>query len=67
VTNVYGEIGTAFATAAVTSLPFCAAMLGTLVKGLGHDHAVWGTDLVLYASRQSQIKAMRRIEIPRDA
>jgi hypothetical protein len=44
-----------------------SAMLGTLVKGLGHDHAVWATDLVLYASRQSQIKAMRRIEIPRDA
>jgi hypothetical protein len=37
VKNVYGEIGTAFATTAVTSPRFCAAMMGTLIKGLGQE------------------------------
>jgi uncharacterized protein len=66
VKNVYGEIGTAFATTAVTSPRFCAAMLGTLIKGLGHDHVVWGTDSLWYGSPQWQIEAFRRLEIPDD-
>src|SRR5262249_29366604 len=35
VNNVYGEVGTAFATTCVTSPRFCAAMMGTLIKGSG--------------------------------
>jgi uncharacterized protein len=66
VKNVYGEIGTAFATTAVTSPRFCAAMMGTLIKGLGPDHVVWGTDSVFYGSPQWQIEAFRRLEIPDD-
>jgi predicted TIM-barrel fold metal-dependent hydrolase len=66
VNNVYGEIGTAFATTCVTSPRFCAAMMGTLIKGLGRDHVVWGTDSVLYGSPQWQIEAFRRLEIPDD-
>jgi predicted TIM-barrel fold metal-dependent hydrolase len=66
VNNVYGEIGTAFATTCVTSPRFCAAMMGTLIKGLGADHVVWGTDSVFYGSPQWQIEALRRIEIPDD-
>jgi uncharacterized protein len=66
VNNVYGEIGTAFATTCVTSPRFCAAMMGTLVKGLGTDHVVWGTDSMWYGSPQWQIEAMRRLEIPED-
>ena len=45
---------------------FAAALLGTLIKGLGADHVVWGTDSVWYGSPQWQIEAMRRIEIPED-
>ena len=45
---------------------FCAALLGTLVKGLGADHVLWGTDSVWYGSPQWQIEAMRRLEIPED-
>ena len=41
-------------------------MVGTLVKGLGHDHVFWGTDLVWYGSPQWQIEAFRRLEIPED-
>jgi len=41
-------------------------MVGTLVKGLGVDKVVWGTDSVWYGSPQWQIEAMRRLEIPDD-
>jgi len=41
-------------------------MLGTLIKGLGQDKVVWGTDSVWYGSPQWQIEALRRLEIPDD-
>jgi hypothetical protein len=41
-------------------------LMGTLVKGLGHDHVFWGTDAVWYGSPQWQIEAFRRMEIPED-
>src|SRR5579864_6393744 len=66
VTNVYGELGTSFANSAVTNPKFAAALVGTLVKGLGADHVVWGTDTLWYGSPQWQIEAMRRLEIPED-
>jgi uncharacterized protein len=66
VTNVYGELGTSFANSAVANPKFSAAFLGTLIKGLGADHIVWGTDSVFYGSPQWQIEAMRRLEIPED-
>ncbi len=66
VTNVYAEIGTAFANSAVANPRFAAALVGTLVRGLGADHVVWGTDSVWYGSPQWQIEAMRRLEIPED-
>jgi uncharacterized protein len=66
VTNVYAEIGTAFANSAVSHPKFCAALLGTLIKGLGTDHVLWGTDTLWYGSPQWQIEAMRRLEIPDD-
>ena len=64
VNNVYGEIGTSFATCAVSSPPLAAALVGTLVRGLGADHVAWGTDSVWYGSPQWQIEAFRRLEIP---
>ena len=66
VKNVYGEIGTAFATCAVANPRFAAAFLGTLVRALGADHVVWGSDSAWYGSPQWQIEALRRIEIPED-
>jgi uncharacterized protein len=64
VNNVYGEIGTAFANSAVANPQFAAAFIGTLVRGLGADHVLWGSDSVWYGSPQWQIEAMRRLEIP---
>ena len=45
---------------------FAAALLGTLLRGLGPERVLWGTDSVWYGSPQWQIEAMRRLEIPDD-
>jgi uncharacterized protein len=66
VSNVYAELGTSFANSAVAHPKFSAALVGTLVKGFGADHVLWGTDSVWYGSPQWQIEAMRRLEIPED-
>jgi predicted TIM-barrel fold metal-dependent hydrolase len=66
VKNVYGELGTTFATCAVANPRFAAAVVGSLVNGLGADKVVWGSDSVWYGSPQWQIEAMRRLEIPDD-
>lgn len=66
VSNVYGEIGTAFASGAVAHPHIAAALLGTLIKGMGVDHVLWGTDSIWYGSPQWQIEALRRIEIPEE-
>ena len=38
--NVYGEAGAAFANSAVANPRFAAALMGTLIKGMGVDHVV---------------------------
>lgn len=64
--NIYADIGTSFANSAVSNPRFCAAFMGTLIRGLGVDHVFWGTDSVWYGSPQWQIEALRRLEIPED-
>jgi predicted TIM-barrel fold metal-dependent hydrolase len=66
VDNVYAELGTCFASSAVSHPRHCAALLGTLIRGMGAEHVLWGTDSVWYGSPQWQIEAFRRIEIPED-
>jgi predicted TIM-barrel fold metal-dependent hydrolase len=66
VNNVYGEIGSTFASTAVTNPRFCAAFIGQMVNMMGPERVVWGTDSVWYGSPQWQIEAMRRLEIPSD-
>ncbi len=66
VTNVYAELGTTFGSCAVTHPRLAAAVLGTVIKGMGADHVIWGTDSVWYGSPQWQIEAFRRIEIPEE-
>lgn len=64
--NIYAEIGSTFAVTAVSNPRFCAGILGTLLKGFGHERVLWGTDSVWYGSPQWQIEAFRRLEIPED-
>ena len=66
VRNVWADVGTSFGSAAVAFPPLAAAMMATLVKGLGHDRVLWGTDAVWYGTPQWQIEAFRRIEVPED-
>lgn len=62
--NLYSELGSTFA-ATVTNRPLeCAHVLGTLVRDLGEDYVLWGTDSTLWANPQWQIEAMRRFKIP---
>ena len=66
VSNVYADIGLSFGALAITHPRLAAAMVGKLVKGLGADHVLWGTDSIWFGSPQWQIEAFRRIEIPDD-
>jgi len=65
VKNVYGDLGQIFARAPWPTA-VCAAMMGQLVRGLGADHVVWGSDAIWTGSPQWQIEALRRLEIPDD-
>src|SRR5215475_1189968 len=66
VTNVYGDLGQLFAWTAVAEPRLAAALMGTLVKGLGADHVLWGTDAVWTGAPQWQIEGLRRLEIPEE-
>jgi uncharacterized protein len=66
VKNVYAEIGGTFAITSVSAPQYCAGILGILVKGLGADHVLWGTDSVWHGSPQWQIETFRRLEIPHE-
>ncbi|HLY04754.1 MAG TPA: hypothetical protein VKR31_03305 [Rhizomicrobium sp.] len=66
VTNVYADIGASFAACCVTEPNTAAAMLGILVRGMGHERVIWGTDSIWFGSPQWQIEALRRMEIPDD-
>ena len=66
VTNVYGEVGSSFGSACINHPRHAAALLAIMIKGMGADHVIWGTDSVWYGSPQWQIEALRRIEVPLD-
>lgn len=66
VTNVYGDLGQVFASSTVAQPKLAAFIVGTLVKGLGADRVVWGTDALWTGSPQWQIEGLRRLEIPED-
>ena len=64
VTNVYGDLGQIFAWTTVAEPRLAAALMGMLVKGLGPDRVLWGTDAVWTGAPQWQIEGLRRLEIP---
>jgi len=66
VNNVYGDLGQVFASTLVAQPRVCAAIMGILLKGLGHERVVWGTDALWTGSPQWQIEGLRRLEIPDD-
>jgi predicted TIM-barrel fold metal-dependent hydrolase len=66
VSNVYGDLGQVFATTTVAQPRLCAAIMGTLIEGLGAGRVVWGSDAVWTGAPQWQIEGLRRLEIPED-
>ena len=66
VSNVYADLGQIFAQSTTAEPNLCAFMMGALIRGLGADHVVWGTDALWTGSPQWQIEALRRLEIPED-
>lgn len=66
VSNVYADLGATFAHAAVTHPRLAAAIVGILIRDMGEERVVWGTDSIWYGSPQWQIEAFRRLEIPED-
>ena len=64
--NVYAEIGTTFASCVITFPSVCAHMLGQLLKYMGPERIVFGSDSLWYGAPQWQIEAFWRFQIPQD-
>jgi predicted TIM-barrel fold metal-dependent hydrolase len=62
--NTYAEIGTTWASSVVTFPTVAAHLMGQLMKFMGPDRIVFGSDSVWYGSPQWQIDALWRFQIP---
>ena len=62
--NCYAEIGTTWASSVVSFPTIAAHLMGQLMKFMGEDRIVFGSDSVWYGSPQWQIEALWRFQIP---
>jgi hypothetical protein len=62
--NVYAEIGTTWASTIVTFPTVAAHIMGQLMKFMGPDRIIFGSDSVWYGAPQWQIEALWRFQIP---
>jgi len=62
--NTYAEIGTTWASSIVTFPTVAAHLMGQLMKFMGPDRIVFGSDSVWYGSPQWQVDALWRFQIP---
>jgi predicted TIM-barrel fold metal-dependent hydrolase len=60
--NVYAEMGTTWFNL-LRSPTEAAHVVGKLLKYVGEDNVLWGTDSIWYGSPQDQIQAFRAFEI----
>lgn len=60
--NVYAELGSTW-RGLIRDTDSAAHGIGKLVKYLGEDNVLWGTDSVWYGSPQDQIQAFRSFQI----
>jgi predicted TIM-barrel fold metal-dependent hydrolase len=60
--NLYAEIGSCFAVAFL--LGRAAHLVGSLLKALGPNRILWGTDSIWWGSPQWQIDAFKALTIP---
>ena len=62
--NCYAEIGTTWASSVVTFPTVAAHLMGQLMRFMGEDRIVFGSDSVWYGSPQWQIESLWRFQIP---
>jgi uncharacterized protein len=60
--NVYAELGSTWFNV-IRDPDQAAHTLGKLLRAVGPDHVLWGTDTIWYGSPQAQIEAFRAFEI----
>lgn len=60
--NVYAELGSTW-WYVMRSPEQAAHVIGKLLKYVGEDNVLWGTDCLFYGSPQDQIQALRSLEI----
>src|SRR5262249_33864428 len=53
-----------FGMTVITAPLLCGHLLGTLIRDLGADHVVWGTDSIWWGSPRWQVEALRRFVMP---
>jgi uncharacterized protein len=63
--NVYAELGSTWRIV-MRNTETAAHLLGKLVKHVGEDNVLWGTDSIWYGSPQDQIQAFRAFQISKD-
>ena len=63
-TNIYTELGGAWATRVSQGGDATAHFLGQLLLNFGEDHILWGTDAIWNGSPQWQINAMKLFQMP---
>lgn len=61
--NVYAELGSTWRFLVTRDPGSAAHALGKLLKYVGEDNVLWGTDSIWYGSPQDQIQAFRAFEI----
>jgi hypothetical protein len=60
--NVYAELGSTWRFL-MRDPDSAAHTIGKLVKYIGEDNVLWGTDSIWYGSPQDQIQAFRTFQI----
>lgn len=63
--NVYAELGSTWFNL-MRSPDDAAHVLGKLLRDVGEDNVIWGTDSIWYGSPQEQLRAFRAFEISQE-
>ncbi len=61
--NVYAELGSTWRFLSMRNPTAAAHGIGKLLKYIGEDNVLWGTDSIWYGSPQDQIQAFRTFQI----
>ena len=61
--NVYAELGSTWRFVSTRDPTTAAHVIGKLLRYVGEDNVLWGTDSIWYGSPQDQIQAFRAFQI----